>query len=307
MYGAWIPAMNPGDFISVYNSWYNRKILGAYSYKIVAWEEKVDSREDFSQYDLVPTPSPTLISTATPTVTPTPTVTATSTVTPTPTVTAVPTVTPTITSTVTPTVMPSNMPTEVPVVTSNTQKTVKGVKAKCMNNNKIKLSWKLLKGVDKYEIFRSAKVEGKYKSIGKTTGRIKTYIDASVRKGKRYFYKIIPVVNLKTGKEKTAKIVSAKTFSYNQPKLFVTKKKTYAGERYLEICFQKYGGKYAEIYTGKDKKYTKLNFKKRTIKKNRGRYRFRYISSGYMVYIKARTYTGKQKRSPWSKIYKIKL
>lgn len=307
VYGAWIPAMNPGDFISVYNSWYNRKILGAYSYKIVAWEEKVDSREDFSQYDLVPTPSPTLISTATPTVTPTPTVTATSTVTPTPTVTAVPTVTPTITSTVTPTVMPSNMPTEVPVVTSNTQKTVKGVKAKCMNNNKIKLSWKLLKGVDKYEIFRSAKVEGKYKSIGKTTGRIKTYIDASVRKGKRYFYKIIPVVNLKTGKEKTAKIVSAKTFSYNQPKLFVTKKKTYAGERYLEICFQKYGGKYAEIYTGKDKKYTKLNFKKRTIKKNRGRYRFRYISSGYMVYIKARTYTGKQKRSPWSKIYKIKL
>lgn len=112
---------------------------------------------------------------------------------------------------------------------------------------------------------------------------------------------------MKTGKEKTAKIVSAKTFSYNQPKLFVTKKKTYAGERYLEICFQKYGGKYAEIYTGKDKKYTKLNFKKRTIKKNRGRYRFRYISSGYMVYIKARTYTGKQKRSPWSKIYKIKL
>ena len=112
--------MNPGDFISVYNSWYNRKILGAYSYKIVAWEEKVDSREDFSQYDLVPTPSPTLISTATPTVTPTPTVTATPTVTPTPTVTAtptvtptptvtaVPTVTPTITSTVTPTVMPSN-------------------------------------------------------------------------------------------------------------------------------------------------------------------------------------------------------
>lgn len=85
------------------------------------------------------------------------------------------------------------------------------------------------------------------------------------------------------------------------------KKQTKTGKRYLDIKFLKYEGKYADIYMGEQKKYKKLKFKKRMIRKNKGRYRFLYTSSGHIVYIKTRTYSGNNKKSPWSKAYKIKL
>ena len=75
----------------------------------------------------------------------------------------------------------------------------------------------------------------------------------------------------------------------------------------ISYWLDKYEGKYADIYMGEQKKYKKLKFKKRMIRKNKGRYRFLYTSSGHIVYIKTRTYSGNNKKSPWSKAYKIKL
>ena len=76
---------------------------------------------------------------------------------------------------------------------------------------------------------------------------------------------------------------------------------------HISHWLDKYEGKYADIYMGEQKKYKKLKFKKRMIRKNKGRYRFLYTSSGHIVYIKTRTYSGNNKKSPWSKAYKIKL
>lgn len=197
-------------------------------------------------------------------------------------------------------------PTQVPSFSFEKSK-VDRVKASCTSSNKIKLVWKSFTGAVKYEVFRSSSLKGTYQKVGSVLGEKHTYLDRFVKKNNKYYYKVIPVFSQGKGKKKYAKIVEAKTYAYNQPQIVVKKKQTKTGKRYLEIKFLKYEGKYADIYMGEQKKYKKLKFKKRMIRKNKGRYRFLYTSSGHIVYIKTRTYSGNNKKSPWSKAYKIKL
>lgn len=77
------------------------------------------------------------------------------------------------------------------------------------------------------------------------------------------------------------------------------------GKRYLEIKFLKYEGKYADIYMGEQKKYKKLKFKKRMIRKNKGRYRFLYTSSGHIVYIKQELIQGTIKKVHGPRLIKL--
>ena len=151
------------------------------------------------------------------------------------------------------------------------------------------------------------KSNGEIEKINEEIQRLCKEYDFAYVKNNKYYYKVIPVFSQGKGKKKYAKIVEAKTYAYNQPQIVVKKKQTKTGKRYLEIKFLKYEGKYADIYMGEQKKYKKLKFKKRMIRKNKGRYRFLYTSSGHIVYIKTRTYSGNNKKSPWSKAYKIKL
>lgn len=298
-YGEWFHELKPGDTQNIICSWINRDILSAYSYRILEWEEKVDQREYFPDgNNAEETQTPTQTPTQAPTQAPTPTQIQTPTQAPTP--------TPVQTPTQVPTQTPVQTPTQVPSFSFEKSK-VDRVKASCTSSNKIKLVWKSFTGAVKYEVFRSSSLKGTYQKVGSVLGEKHTYLDRFVKKKNTYYYKVIPVFSQGKGKKKYAKIVEAKTYAYNQPQIVVKKKQTKTGKRYLEIKFLKYEGKYADIYMGEQKKYKKLKFKKRMIRKNKGRYRFLYTSSGHIVYIKTRTYSGNNKKSPWSKAYKIKL
>lgn len=55
-------------------------------------------------------------------------------------------------------------------------------------NAKPKLSWKKVSGAEKYEIFRAVKLNGTYKSIGKTKNAY--YTDKKAKGGKTYYYRV---------------------------------------------------------------------------------------------------------------------
>ena len=343
-YGRWIPKLKPGQQDTYLCSWSNKDIVQAYSYRVLKWEEKVDPRESFSENGAAEeTGAPTSTPTAEPTQPPTVEPTQPPTVKPTQPPTAEPTQLPTVEPTQPPTAEPTQLPTTVPLNTptgkstfeptsvpaktplltekhqGNSQgnmevtnilyekKSVENIKVNCTSNNKIKLVWKSLDGAKKYEVLRSSRVQGSYKRVGEVSAEKHDYLDSSVKKNTLYYYKILPVFSQGKEKKDHAKVVSVKTFAYRQPQISVKKKKTTTGKRYLEIKFLKYEGKYADIYMGEYRKYRKLKFKKKMIKRNHGRYRFRYISSGHIIYMKIRTYSEKNKKSPWSKAYRIKL
>lgn len=62
------------------------------------------------------------------------------------------------------------------------------VKAK-KKSKKAKVTWKKVDGATKYTVYRAIKKNGKYKSIGTTKGS--SYTDKTVKKGKKYFYKVV--------------------------------------------------------------------------------------------------------------------
>lgn len=55
---------------------------------------------------------------------------------------------------------------------------------------KLNIKWKKVKGAKKYMVYRSTSKKGKYKKIATVSGT--KYIDKGVKKGKKYYYKIIP-------------------------------------------------------------------------------------------------------------------
>ena len=63
------------------------------------------------------------------------------------------------------------------------------VKAKKKSNTKAKVSWKKVEGSKNYTVYRATSKKGKYKKIGTSTGS--SYTDKTVKKGKKYFYKVV--------------------------------------------------------------------------------------------------------------------
>ena len=59
---------------------------------------------------------------------------------------------------------------------------------------KLTIKWKTVKDAKKYDVYRSTSRHGKYKKIA-TVSDIK-YIDKKVKKGKKYYYKIVPVTTV---------------------------------------------------------------------------------------------------------------
>jgi hypothetical protein len=92
--------------------------------------------------------------------------------------------------------------------------TVKKVKAKVVTSGKkksVKLSWKKAKGATKYMIYRSTKANKGFKRIAVIKkGSITTYTDKKVKKGKKYYYRVVAAKNGIYGKAVKSKAVKIK-------------------------------------------------------------------------------------------------
>lgn len=80
-------------------------------------------------------------------------------------------------------------PVTTPEKTKSPLKKAKVKKAKNVKKG-VKLSWKKVKGAKKYQIFRSASKNGKYKKIAAVSKKKLSYVDKKVKQNKKYFYKI---------------------------------------------------------------------------------------------------------------------
>lgn len=69
------------------------------------------------------------------------------------------------------------------------------IKSVKKNGKTVVVSWEKVKHVDEYVILRSTSKKGTYKEIGTTDGT--SFTDKNVKKGKTYYYKVMPVVQTK--------------------------------------------------------------------------------------------------------------
>ena len=71
------------------------------------------------------------------------------------------------------------------------------IKAKAKKGKKALVTWNAVSGVTGYKVYRATKKNGKYKLI-KTIKNAKTkkFMDKKLKKGKKYFYKVIPYTNV---------------------------------------------------------------------------------------------------------------
>ncbi len=98
-----------------------------------------------------------------------------------------------------------NVYTKTPVVT------VKSVTAK---SKKTVLKWKKTAGASGYAVYRADKKNGKYIRIAMVSAKKLSYTDSTVKKGKKYYYKLAPVrkIDGKTyiGKKSVSQVVKIK-------------------------------------------------------------------------------------------------
>ena len=64
-----------------------------------------------------------------------------------------------------------------------------GLTATKLSNTQAKITWRKVEGAKQYTIYRSSTKDGKYAKIGTSTTT--SYIDKTVKKGQRYYYKVV--------------------------------------------------------------------------------------------------------------------
>lgn len=99
-------------------------------------------------------------------------------------------------------VTPDNGSTTPDAGTTTTVSDYTGLKAVSAGCNRIKVSWKKIKGADGYVLYRATSANGKYKAL-KTIKKAKTisYTDKNRATGKTYYYKLRPYKNVKHKKQ----------------------------------------------------------------------------------------------------------
>ena len=80
---------------------------------------------------------------------------------------------------------------------SKTPSKVSGVKAAARSNYTIGITWKKAKSAKKYLVYRAHSKKGKYKKIAYTTRT--SFVDANLKKGTKYYYKVRAVNGKKKG------------------------------------------------------------------------------------------------------------
>lgn len=268
-----------------------------------------------------PTPTPTVTPTPTPTVTPTPTPTATATATPPPTPTATPTSTPTPTPAPTPTLIPKPTftptatlmpePTASPIPTSTPVRgaekpintpILKQIRAWRLKGREAAIAWKVVPQASQFEVYRSSKKNGNYKKIAVLQGQVTHYPDSRTKRNKYYFYKVRAQYQINGKSEWSAfsNTVKTKRTLLRKPKVRTRKSK-----HILTVTFQKYEGRYIDLYVGKKgRKKKAVKLKSKRIKKT---LRLQYAVKAKNVYLYIRTYLGHGKKKRYSKFVKKKI
>lgn len=250
-----------------------------------------------------PTPTPTATPTQPPTVMPTPTLTATPTSAPTPTLIPKPTFTPTATPMPEPTASP--IPTSTPV--RGAEKPInapipKQIRAWRLKGGEAAIAWKVVPQASQFEVYRSSKKNGNYKKIAVLQGQVTHYPDSRTKRNKYYFYKVRALYQINGKSEWSAfsNTVKTKRTLLRKPKVRTRKSK-----HILTLTFQKYEGRYIDLYVGKKgRKKKAVKLKSKRIKKT---LRLQYAVKAKNVYLYIRTYLGHGKKKRYSKFVKKKI
>ena len=259
------------------------------------------------------TPTPTETPTPEPTATPTPEPTVTPTPTPTPTPTATPTSTPTPTPAPTPTLIPKPTftPTASPIPTSTPVRGAekptnapipKQIRAWRLKGGEAAIAWKVVPQASQFEVYRSSKKNGNYKKIAVLQGQVTHYPDSRTKRNKYYFYKVRALYQINGKSEWSAfsNTVKTKRTLLRKPKVRTRKSK-----HILTLTFQKYEGRYIDLYVGKKgRKKKAVKLKSKRIKKT---LRLQYAVKEKNVYLYIRTYLGHGKKKRYSKFVKKKI
>ena len=245
----------------------------------------------------VEAPVPTLTPTPTPTATPTPPPT------PTPTLIPKPTFTPTATPMPDPTASP--IPTSTPV--RGAEKPInapipKQIRAWRLKGGEAAIAWKVVPQASQFEVYRSSKKNGNYKKIAVLQGQVTHYPDSRTMRNKYYFYKVRALYQINGKSEWSAfsNTVKTKRTLLRKPKVRTRKSK-----HILTLTFQKYEGRYIDLYVGKKgRKKKAVKLKSKRIKKT---LRLQYAVKAKNVYLYIRTYLGYGKKKRYSKFVKKKI
>ena len=84
---------------------------------------------------------------------------------------------------------------------------IKSIKA---SKGKVTLKVKKVAGADCIKIYRSTKKKGKYTVAGIAKNNGKKFTDKGVQKGKKYYYKVVPVVKNEAGADVEGKASKVK-------------------------------------------------------------------------------------------------
>ena len=248
----------------------------------------------------VPSVAPTATSTATPAITPTATPTAT------PTTTPVSTIIPTVTPGTTP---PSKTATPVTVAPGQNKESLdfSGIKVLPEEGEQVRITWEIIGKASAIKIYRSGKKTGGFKERKQMGGNSVSYVDRSVKEGKKYYYKIRACSA--TGVQKWSTVYAVQMQEFVTPSIQV--KKGRAGKiHYIEIRLKKYSGKYVDIFFDTGKGYKKVKLFSHQIRKYKGKFKIKYTLQNTSLRIRVRTYKKKGKKkiySTWSKARKIQV
>lgn len=196
-----------------------------------------------------------------------------------------------------------DVPKSVDTQNASVDVQVKGIKGK-IKGNSIQISWKSVKGISEYQIYRSTKKNSGYKRIQNVIGKTK-YVDRNIKKGKTYYYK----VRIKENGTFSKAIRVQKPY-YICPGIQVKNKSYSAKLNYVEIKLKKYEGKFLELYYKKGNgKFARVSLRSNRLKKGKNVFRISYQKNIKKLYFKVRTYgkiKGKKKYSDFSKTIMIK-
>jgi len=185
---------------------------------------------------------------------------------------------------------------------------VSGVNVSLQQIQKVSLRWKKVSGVDGYGIYRREGRNGALKRLGTVTGKT-SYLDATVRKGKKYQYQIF-AFGARDGEAVRSRAVTSERIripDYAAPMVSYATEIT-PGKNYLKIKLKKYKGQYLEIRMKKNGivQTTTLH----PISKYNGVFRLSYTKRKGSVYCKVRTWeikNGKKKYSAYTELKRIRL
>ncbi|MCM1244420.1 MAG: leucine-rich repeat protein [Roseburia sp.] len=190
---------------------------------------------------------------------------------------------------------------------------VAGFKSSLTSEGYVKLVWKRNVRAKCYRIYRASSKNGEYKLLRMVSKARLTYIDKTVRKNKKYFYKIttLGVFDNKVIEGEASRTSLTCISGLRIPEISVKKGKI--GEvHYITVTFKKYAGKNADIYIsiGKRKKFKKLKLVSSKIARYKGKFKIRCMVKKQEIWVKVRTYgkTGTKKvYSGFSQVVRVKM